>query len=703
MLLGQSGCGKTTTLRAIAGLETIDEGDILIDGKPVQHLKASDRDIALVFQSFSLYPHMTVYENIAFPLRATRMSQRRGRQPGARGRQACCRSPTCSTRKPSALSGGDMQRVAIGRALVRRPKAMLMDEPIGALDAKLREEMRAEIKRLHIKQGSTTIYVTHDQIEAMSLADRIVIMHEGVLQQVGTPGRGLCASGQPVRRAVRRQPGDERRRRHGRRGQAATASVTVDGAAEGFAFPARTARHSSNGQRRQGSLALGIRPEGVLVAREAAEGYPAGRGAHHRAARLLRHRRPQGRRRRCCAPAPERLRRRPATQVWARHRPGAGAFLRHGKRPVAGGADSDGPYPAQEHHQDVRQPHRAARTSTSRSPTASSSCCSARPAPARRRRCGSIAGLEKPTEGQVFIDGDDVADWGAAERDVALVLQQYSLYPRYTVRENLEFPLKSKIRRVADAEIDERVARVAKTLRIEHLLDRKTDRLSGGEMQRVSIGRAIVRKPRVFLMDEPLSALDAKLREALRTELKNLQMNLGATFLFVTHDQIEAMSMGDKIGVLNNGRLVQTGTPHEIYNNPRNTFVARSVGSPPMNLIDGKLVDGRAVMAPTSFELPYAARPTAAPTEGRAADLRHPPGGHRAGEPARRSRPRPRHREPRRREDPDAAGRRHACCAPPCRRTTDVAHRRAGALRAGTRSKVVLFDKASGISLRHSA
>ena len=217
-----------------------------------------------------------------------------------------------------------------------------------------------------------------------------------------------------------------------------------------------------------------------------------------------------------------------------------------------------------------------------------------------------VAGLEKPTEGQIFIDGVDVAEWGAAERDVALVLQQYSLYPRYTVRENLEFPLKPKIRRVDDAEIKARVAKVAKTLRIEHLLDRKTDRLSGGEMQRVSIGRAIVRSPRVFLMDEPLSALDAKLREALRTELKNLQMNLGATFLFVTHDQIEAMSMGDKIGVLNNGQLIQTGTPNEIYNNPLNIFVARSVGTPPMNLFDGTLNGGRAVVTPTRFELPYA-------------------------------------------------------------------------------------------------
>lgn len=227
-----------------------------------------------------------------------------------------------------------------------------------------------------------------------------------------------------------------------------------------------------------------------------------------------------------------------------------------------------------------------------------------------------IAGLEKPTEGKVFIDGVDVVDWGAAERDVALVLQQYSLYPRYTVRENLEFPLKPKIRRLPEREIEERVARAARTLRIEHLLDRKVDRLSGGEMQRVSIGRAIVRKPRVFLMDEPLSALDAKLREALRTELKNLQMQLGATFLFVTHDQIEAMSMGDKVGVLHNGRIVQTGTPQQIYENPRNTYVAQFVGSPPMNLMDGQLVGGRALVAPKGFELPYAGAAAAAGIEG---------------------------------------------------------------------------------------
>ncbi|RUY08950.1 ABC transporter ATP-binding protein, partial [Mesorhizobium sp. M2A.F.Ca.ET.040.01.1.1] len=163
VLLGQSGCGKTTTLRAVAGLETIDKGDILIDGKPVQHLKAADRDIAMVFQSFSLYPHMTVFENVAFPLRATRMSSGEV-DKSVREVARVLRITDLLDKRPSALSGGDMQRVAIGRALVRRPKAMLMDEPIGALDAKLREEMRAEIKRLHVKQGSTTIYVTHDQI-----------------------------------------------------------------------------------------------------------------------------------------------------------------------------------------------------------------------------------------------------------------------------------------------------------------------------------------------------------------------------------------------------------------------------------------------------------------------------------------------------------------------------------------------------------
>jgi multiple sugar transport system ATP-binding protein len=215
-----------------------------------------------------------------------------------------------------------------------------------------------------------------------------------------------------------------------------------------------------------------------------------------------------------------------------------------------------------------------------------------------------IAGLEKATVGRVKIGDVDVNDWGPAERDVALVLQQYSLYPRLTVRENLSFPLRSRVRHLGQAEIDERIAYASKTLRIEHLLERKTDRLSGGEMQRVSIGRAIVREPQVFLMDEPLSALDAKLRESLRVELKELQLRLKTTFIFVTHDQVEAMTMADRIGVLNRGRLIQVGKPTEIYGNPRDTFVASFVGSPAINLLQGKLAGGNAVVAAGQFELP---------------------------------------------------------------------------------------------------
>ncbi|MEO9339284.1 ABC transporter ATP-binding protein [Mesorhizobium sp. SB112] len=269
VLLGQSGCGKTTTLRAIAGLETIDHGDILIDGKAVQNMKASDRDIAFVFQSFALYPHMNAYENIAFPLRATRKSKSEI-DSEVRSVAKTLQITHLLQRKPSALSGGDMQRVAIGRALVRRPKALLMDEPIGALDAKLREEMRAEIKRLHIQQGSTTIYVTHDQVEAMSLADRIVIMHEGVLQQVGTPSEVYASPanlfvaqfvGSPVMNIAAASVSE----------QGAQARVTVDGATDGFKFPRELLGKLNGNAGKQ--LSLGIRPEGVLVAHEASDGY----------------------------------------------------------------------------------------------------------------------------------------------------------------------------------------------------------------------------------------------------------------------------------------------------------------------------------------------------------------------------------------------------------------------------------------------
>lgn len=196
-----------------------------------------------------------------------------------------------------------------------------------------------------------------------------------------------------------------------------------------------------------------------------------------------------------------------------------------------------------------------------------------------------IAGLERPDAGDIAIGGASVLADTPAERDVAMVFQQYSLYPHLTVRENLAFPLRSPLMNWDEARIAARVAEVAAVLRIAHKLDNKATRLSGGEMQRVSIGRALVRNPRIYLMDEPLSSLDAKLRADLRVELKRIHAELGATFLYVTHDQIEAMTMASHVGVLDRGRLVQFGTPREIYENPVSTYVASRLGQPRITLL----------------------------------------------------------------------------------------------------------------------
>jgi multiple sugar transport system ATP-binding protein len=196
-----------------------------------------------------------------------------------------------------------------------------------------------------------------------------------------------------------------------------------------------------------------------------------------------------------------------------------------------------------------------------------------------------IAGLERPEAGDVRIDGASVLNDTPAQRDVAMVFQQYSLYPHMTVRDNLAFPLRSPILAWPEDRIAAKVGQVAEVLRISHKLDNKATQLSGGEMQRVSIGRALVRSPRIYLMDEPLSSLDAKLRADLRIELKRIHAELGATFLYVTHDQIEAMTMGTHVGVLDQGRLVQFGTPREIYEDPVSTYVASRLGQPRINLL----------------------------------------------------------------------------------------------------------------------
>jgi len=201
-----------------------------------------------------------------------------------------------------------------------------------------------------------------------------------------------------------------------------------------------------------------------------------------------------------------------------------------------------------------------------------------------------IAGLEEVTDGEIAIKGRDVTDLDPSERGIAMVFQSYALYPHMSVRDNLGFGL--KMARTNTSEIEQRVSSAAAILKIDHLLDRRPGQLSGGQRQRVAIGRAIVRKPEVFLFDEPLSNLDAELRVSMRIEIARLHRELGNTMIYVTHDQTEAMTLADKIVVLKDGRIEQVGSPREIYEDPANSFVAGFIGSPRMNMIEAIWSDG---------------------------------------------------------------------------------------------------------------
>ncbi len=206
-----------------------------------------------------------------------------------------------------------------------------------------------------------------------------------------------------------------------------------------------------------------------------------------------------------------------------------------------------------------------------------------------------LAGLDEPTSGTIEIGTRIVNGVEPKLRDIAMVFQSYALYPHMSVRKNIEFPLKS--RHVASAERRELVDEAARAVGLEELMDRKPGQLSGGQRQRVALARAIVRRPQVFLMDEPLSNLDAKLRVQTRAELIELQRRLATTVVYVTHDQVEAMTMGDRIAIMNHGRLQQVAPPQEVYARPANLFVARFIGNPPMNTVNGRVVD-------TGIELP---------------------------------------------------------------------------------------------------
>jgi sn-glycerol 3-phosphate transport system ATP-binding protein len=214
-----------------------------------------------------------------------------------------------------------------------------------------------------------------------------------------------------------------------------------------------------------------------------------------------------------------------------------------------------------------------------------------------------LAGLDKPTSGEILIGGRSVTRLGPGERDIAMVFQNYALYPHMSVFQNLAYGLRQ--RRTPRAEVDRRVRETAALLDIDQLLDRKPGQLSGGQRQRVAMGRALVRRPQAFLLDEPLSNLDAKLRTQVRGDLKRLHRELPVTSIYVTHDQVEAMTLGDRICVMSAGEVQQIGTTDDIYHHPANTFVAGFMGSPPMNLVPGEVRGGRvrvagAVLAETS-------------------------------------------------------------------------------------------------------
>ncbi|OKO72794.1 ABC transporter ATP-binding protein [Bradyrhizobium sp. AS23.2] len=213
-----------------------------------------------------------------------------------------------------------------------------------------------------------------------------------------------------------------------------------------------------------------------------------------------------------------------------------------------------------------------------------------------------LLGLASPESGQILIDGKNVTYLAPGERDLAMVFQNLALFPHLTARENLAFPLRE--RNVSQETIDATIQSVSEKLRITPLLEKLPAKLSGGERQRVAIGRALMRKPRAYLMDEPIAALDARLREEMRVELKRLQREVGHTLIYVTHDQEEAMSIADRMAIMQDGKIVQVGSPYEIYNEPISKFVAQVVGSPPMNFIDGTIRSG--TFQATDFSLEVA-------------------------------------------------------------------------------------------------
>ena len=583
-LLGPSGCGKTTTL---ADDRRARAADLRRDpprrrGRDAQ-ARLGTRHRLRVPALRALPAHERAAEHRVSAAQY-RHARRRDRPRRVAEAARILRIEHLLDRSVSGLSSGDRQRVALGRAIVREPAAFMMDEPLGALDAEFRHLMCGELRALHDRLRATTVYVTHDQLEAMAMADRIAVMNAGVIEQFGPPQE---IYDRPATLFVADFIGSPPMNFVGFAGALARGdrAIRIGDASQ----PVPELRED----RAEAEHVLGVRPEHVRLSDE---GWLRGEvyGSEYLGTtQIVTVRTARG-------------------QVRARLPAGAsvqrgetvGLALKPDKLSLFDRATGR----ADPHRSHTREAWRMARVELARvskrfkdieavaelsltiadgefvvllGPTGAGKTTTLR----------LVAGLERPDAGTIRIGGVDRTQAEPARRDVAFVFQQYSLYPHLSVYDNLAFPLRSPLRRIPEPEIRARVTEIARLLRIDDKLRNPATRLSGGQMQRVAIGRALVRRPSIYLMDEPLSSLDAKLRADLRLELVRIQQEFGATILYVTHDQIEAMTMADRIGVMEAG-TARPGrhAPRDLRGPRRRPMSRRRLGHPAVNLVPRSLV-----------------------------------------------------------------------------------------------------------------
>ena len=561
----------------IAGFFAPDEGEILVDGQVVNKMAPRKRRIGLVFQDYAVFSRLTVRANLAFGLESQGVPRRE------RDRAVAEISEKLDLRDILAARGGDlnmseMQRVALARVLVTKPELLLLDEPMSNLDAALRASLRSELKQIQKELEQTVLYVTHDQVEALSMSDRIAVMRDGALLQVGDAGRHLSP---PVDRFVAQFIGDPPINIVPCKVGRVRASCWVN-----------TALHAdlrlAGRDLSAGDYLLAVRPHAFQASREPREG-PVRRGSSGRelwrrarsACRLWR--RPGG------GGGPARLRRRGrAVYLCARYRAGPPdrPARRAGRRAAAargGGMSKLAVDRLSKSFGDVQ-----ALSELAFDVADGEFFCVVGPTNAGKSTLlKTIAGLHRPDSGRILLSGRDVTRLEPRHRNVSLLFQNIALFPTLSGRDNIAFPLRTagatKARSRGGSRRSPRFSRSAICL----TACRRPSPAASSSVWRLA---GPLPGPRTSLMlDEPLTNLDARIRIALRIEFKALHRQLGQTLIYVTHDQVEAMSMSDRIAVLNKGRFEQIGTPDEVYHRPASAFVARFIGQPPMNIIEAEL------------------------------------------------------------------------------------------------------------------